>query len=67
MIYPIYALPLQNKPLQEPFSIKMTANKEFIIYINGKLIGSGIGPNITYNFDTFVEKGDVVAIQGRNE
>ena len=55
---------LESKPAPQNFKIFMTCDNEFDLYVNGEKIGKGDTWTTTYEFNTIVKSGDVIAIDG---
>ena len=55
---------LDSKPSSQKFNIFMTCDNEFDLYVNGEKVGKGDTWTTTYEFNTVVNTGDVIAIDG---
>jgi hypothetical protein len=55
---------LESKPSSQNFKIFMTCDNEFDLYVNGEKVGKGDTWTKTYEFNTIVNSGDVIAIDG---
>ncbi len=55
---------LDSKPSPQKFNIFMTCDNEFDLYVNGEKVGKGDTWTTTYEFNTVVNTGDVIAIDG---
>ena len=55
---------LDSKPSSQKFNIFMTCDNEFDLYVNGEKVGKGDTWTKTYEFNTVVNTGDVIAIDG---
>ena len=55
---------LESKPAPQNFKIFMTCDNEFDLYVNGEKVGKGDTWTTTYEFNTIVKSGDVIAIDG---
>ena len=55
---------LESKPAPQNFKIFMACDNEFDLYVNGEKVGKGDTWTTTYEFNTVVNAGDVIAIDG---
>ena len=55
---------LKSKPAPQNFKIFMTCDNEFDLYVNGEKVGKGDTWTTTYEFNTIVKSGDIIAIDG---
>jgi hypothetical protein len=55
---------LESKQSPQNFKIFMTCDNEFDLYVNGAKVGKGDTWTKTYEFNTVVNTGDVIAIDG---
>jgi archaellum component FlaC len=54
----------KSEPSPQKFNIFMTCDNEFDLYVNGEKVGKGDTWTTTYEFNTVVNTGDVIAIDG---
>ena len=54
----------KSEPSPQKFNIFMTCDNEFDLYVNGEKVGKGDTWTKTYEFNTVVNTGDVIAIDG---
>jgi len=55
---------VKSKQSPQNFKIFMTCDNEFDLYVNGEKVGKGDTWTTTYEFNTVVNTGDVIAIDG---
>jgi hypothetical protein len=56
--------PVQARGLMSVYSIYMTCDNEFDLYVNEKKIGRGTSWTTTYHFIPTIDVGDVIALDG---
>ena len=58
------ATPVHARSLMSVYSIYMTCDNEFDLYINERKVGRGTSWTTTYHFNPTIDVGDVIAVYG---